>query len=325
MAKDIVFINGIVKSREKSLIRYVDFIQMADAPSAREAFSMLKERGFGGEGFSDAEPNDYEKLIDSEWASYKKFLEEYSPSSNFSACVFARDDFFNAEYAVRKVALGLDGDGFSTIGLFDSELLLAAAGGKFDLLPDHLSRPMKEATKLFEDGEATGAKVSVIFLRAYYEYMLKAVKSAVWKESVIFEIDSKNIAAAIRSQNWNSAVDQLIRGGRLNEKLLKTIFDGEERKALDGVLRTPYYDLVKIGLDEKKAGGSLAEFERAIENFAMKKLKEKRFETEGITPSLVFANYKINELKNARLVIALKLAGADKEGIKRRLRECYEG
>ena len=325
MAKDIVFINGIVKSREKYLIGRNAFYQMADAASASEAFSMLKERGFGGEGFADAVPSDYEKMIAAEWSNYKRFLLEYAPSKTFSGCIFAKDDFFNAECAVRQRALGISDDVFTTEGYYGVALLKTAAEGKYDLVPEYLSAPMKRARELFDSGEATGAKISTVFLRAYYSYMLGAVKGAVWKDNVVFEIDCKNISTAIRYTDGKRAAEFYIGGGRLSDKDLNVISEGNDGKALDRLKSTPYGDIIRIGLEERRTSGSLSGFERQAEDLPMKKLKERRFETDGITPSLLYANYKINELKNVRVVMAMKMAGADKEEIRSRLRECYEG
>ena len=57
----------------------------------------------------------------------------------------------------------------------------------------------------------------------------------------------------------------------------------------------------------------------------MEKLKEKRFETEGSVPLLVYVNYKLCEMKNVRVVMALKRCRADKDKIIARLVDCYAG
>ena len=323
MIKDIAFINGVVKSREKHLISRETFVRMADSADAGEAFSMLVERGFGGEGFADASPSDYEKIIAAEWNGYKAFLSDYAPSAKFSECIFSRDDFFNAECAVRQKALGLSDEIYSTEGRFSVDVLKNAASGNYGILPEYLAEPMKNASALFENGEAYGAKISEIFMTAYYKFMLSSVGGGVWKENVVFEIDVKNVSVAIRSGDAKRAAEHYIAGGRLDRKTLALIAVGDEKKALSSLLKTPYYDLVRIGFEERK-GGSLPTFEKAADDLPMKKLKERRFETEGIVPSLLYAYYKINEIKNVRLVLAMKLAGADKEDIKARLKECYE-
>ena len=321
--KDIVFINGLVKSREKYLISEEKFLRVIDAPSADEAFKMLREYNFGGEAPADIAASDYEKLISAEWDNFTAFLKEYSPDDNFFKCIAARNDFFNAEAAVRQKNLGLSDDVFMPEGVYSVTSFKSAAEGKVNL-PAHLSAPMGAAQALFDAGEATGQKVTMVFLKAYYEYMLKTVKNADWKTFIVYEIDAKNISTAFRSVSYDKAQDILIDGGKVGEKILRLIIDGNEKKVLEKTVQTPYFDLIKLGFDDRKKGVSLASFEREVESFALKKLKEKRFETDGLVPMLLFANYKINELKNVRLIMSMKLCGADADVIKGRLRECYE-
>ena len=321
--KDIVFINGLVKSREKYLIGEDKFARMAEASSYGEAFKTLCEYNFGGEAAADCSAEDYEKLCDAEWENFTAFLKEYAPSEAFLKNLTARNDFFNAECAVRQKNVGASDDAFMPEGLYSVASLKSAAAGKINV-PAHLSTPMNEAQELFDKNEATGANISTLFLRAYYAYMLKNVKNRDWKQFVIYEIDAKNISTALRCGNYEKAEGLFIDGGKLSKKTLSLICDGNEKKALDTTVQTPYFDLIKLGFAEKKKGLSLSKFEMEVNNFAMKLLKRKRFETDGIVPMLLYANYKINEIKNVRLVMSLKLCGVDKDIIKGRLLACYE-
>ena len=321
--KNTVFVNGIVKSKEKYLIGKDRFFQMADAPDATEAFKLLTETGFGGEGFSDAAPSDYDKLIDAEYAALIGFLKEYAPDENFVKCVAARNDFFNAECAVRQKYLGACG-AFVADGYFAREEFLKAANGEKNGLYQELNKVVKDACSLFENGKATGIAVSMLFFKAYYAFMLKNVKGAVWKENVVFEVDAKNICAAMRSLNEKAAETQYIDGGKVSKKTLALIVTGDEKKALDKLLATPYFELVKLGFSER-TNGALVEFERRADSFATEQLKERRFETEGFVPLLVYVGYKLSEMKNVRLVMALKNCGADRESIIKRLVDCYAG
>ena len=322
MIKDINFINGIIKSREKYLLSYDDFCRMAES-TADEAIGILRERGFGGDISEDVSAEDYEKLIFAEWDKYVAFLREYAPSKDFFTLVCAKNDFFNAECALRQKALGIEEeDMFLPFGSVDTESLKKAAAGEYDRIPDHLAAPMKAAAELFDREEATGAKTGTLFLRAYYAFMLKRVKNKLWKESIAFEIDVKNVSTALRSKNSKVAEEYYFEGGAIKRSALALLADKNEKKALDKFVRTPYYELVKIGL-EGVGSSSMAEFEKLADDLPTEKIKEKRFETEGVFPSLVYWSYVTNALKNARLVMAMLLVGADKEEIKKRLRECY--
>ncbi len=323
--KNTVFVNGLVKSREKYLIGRDKFIQMADAANDVEAFRLLSETGFGGEAVSGAAPSDYETLISAEWKALMGFLKQYAPNENFVRAVAARNDFHNAECAVRSVYAEVAVTAFMPDGVVDKSLLLSAAHGEKTEMPQYLLSPMKQALELFEAGEASGVDVSLIFLRAYYSFMLKTAAGSVWKENVAFEIDAKNVCAALRSNGEKGVEKQYIDGGKISVKTLSLIASGEKDKALDKLLRTPYYDFVKSAFEEKAASLALVDTERRAESFAMEKLKEKRFETEGSVPLLVYVNYKLCEMKNVRVVMALKRCRADKDKIIARLVDCYAG
>ncbi len=320
---DLVFVNGLVKSKEKYLIPERVFLQAAETSTADDAYKLITDYSFGGETGGTAA--DFETAIEREWTSYAEFIKKYSPNKRFSDGIFAKNDFHNAENAVRMKYAGASAAGFMSDGNIDRSVFLSYVGGEKADIPDYLSEPMKKAEELFENSEATGIKVSVIFARAYYAYMFKTVKYKAWRKFLTYEVDAKNLSVALRSADFNAAKEMFIGGGKISEKVLKCVSGGEDDKALGYLRYTEYSELIKQGLDARADNRSLVEFELIADDFAMKKLKEKRFESEGITPLLLYCNYKANEIKNVRIVISGKLGGADKEEIKRRLRECYAG
>ena len=324
--KDTSFINGIVKSREKYLITGEKFARMADSVSADEAFSLLRENGFGGEGeFCCA---DYEKLINGERQKLENFIREYCPEKRFADCVFSENDFFNAECALRLHYGAGDKAMYKTEGNVLLSELTAYVKGEKSSVPSHISKAIDEAKKLFDENAATGFKVGMIFLRAYYAYALKTAVKGAQKDGVVYEIDCKNISTAVRQigrESGKNTDNGYIDGGKIDLRDLEVITSGDENAVLKKFSSSEYLPLIKLALKEKLSGKPLVEFERECESFTLKKLKERRFETEGLFPLLLYYNYKINELKNVRIVIVGKISGADKDVIRTRLRECYAG
>ncbi len=321
---DIVFVNGLVKSKEKYLIPERVFLQAAETSSADEAFKMITDYPFGGETAS-LSAAEYETAIEREWEIYSEFIKKYSPNKRFSDAILAKNDFHNAENAVRMKFAGASEKGFMPEGNVELSVFTAYVGESGADIPEYLLSPIKKAEKLFEAGEATGANVGVIFTRAYYAYMFKTVKDREWRKFLTYEADALNLSVALRSANFATAKEMLIGGGKISHKTLGYISDGNGEKALGDLRHTIYCDLLKQGLDAKAENRSLVEFERLASGFAMRKLKEKRFESEGLVPLLLYCNYKSSEMRNVRIVMSGKLGGADKEEIKRRLRECYAG
>lgn len=320
--KDIVFVNGLVKSREKYLLTEEKLFAMADAPDAAEAFRLLRETGFGGEATGEAE--DYENLISEEWKSLTAFLREYAPDA-FLRCALARNDFFNAECAVRQ-ACGFGGDeSYMPEGTSAVAELKKSASGKPAQVPDYIAKTVAEALSLFKEDRASGVSVSAIFDRAYFAFMLKNVPNRFWKEAVVFEIDCRNLSVAFRSKSVSVASEQYIPGGKIPFADLGLIISGRAAKFAEKYAHTGYADVVRAGMEDMSCGRALVGFERMTESVFTERLKEKRFETEGLTPLLLYFNYKTNELKNVRVILALKLCGADKDSVRRRLRSNYAG
>lgn len=319
---DLVFVNGIVKSKEKNLIGTRKFSQLIEAEDYFAAVKLLSEFGFG-EKAEDKE--DYEALIDAEQASFVGFLREFSPSERFFRLATAKNDFHNAEVAVRKHNSCADGAAYAATGSVSREKLEKAAAGKAGEAPDYLAEPMRAAEEIFKRGNATGAEIGTVFVKAYYAYMKKYALGKDFKESVVFEIGAKNISTAVRCGDYKKAERLFIAGGEVSEEVLLSLCEKDWAKALDKAARTPYAELIRLAESASAEGKPLVAFERAAEGFSLKKLKEKRFETEGILPLLLYTLYKRSEMQNVRIILALKKCGAEKEKIRERLRECYAG
>ena len=193
--KDTVFVNGIIKSREKYLVSKESFLRMAEAASAEDAFKILREYPFGGESAEGLTFVDYEKLISAEKDLFSDFLKEYADDKVYT-CLLAKNDFHNAECVLRIKRAFADESILLPEGVVSVERLKEGKD-----IPDYLLKPMKEAEKLFDDGRATGIKVSLIFIKAYYAFMLKNVKNKDWKEILKYEIDAKNIGVALRHKD----------------------------------------------------------------------------------------------------------------------------
>lgn len=318
---DAVFVNGLIKSREKNLIPKRAFLQAADSESFQDAVKIL----FGVAADGETAPSEYEKLAIALWEEYFGFLKKYSPTEKFLRAVAAKYDFFNAEYALRVKFADAPEVGFMPEGLIGISDLKEYINGKKISVYAPIASAIDGGARLFTSGEATGRALSALFKRAYYAYMKKTVYGKEWKEFIVHEIDALNLSVALRSGDLNAAACEYIPGGKIAFKTLDLITSGKEEKALSALKFTDYCELLKKGISEKKEGKSLLKFELAADDFAMDKLKEKRFASEGITPILLYTYYKYAEIRNARIVLAGKLSGAESEDIKRRLRSGYEG
>lgn len=321
---DIVFVNGLIKSMEKNLISAEKFARITETETAEEVIKTLRESGFGGE--EEYAPQDYERMIAADRAKFLSFLRKYCPKESIIKAYFAQRDFHNAECALRGKYVAVSQSAFLEEGEVSLPALLKAVEtGDYSQIPAYLSAPMKKGEELFVEQTATGIAIGTLFRRAYYEYLLKVVRGKEQKRFLQHEIDAKNLSVAFRSQTVIQAESMYVAGGKISQADLNLVVEGDSAKITRRFLFGEYADLIALGLEARAEQKPMVEFERYVEDFALKKLKERRFETEGFVPLLLFVQYKENEWKNVRIAIVGKLNGVEGDAVRKRLRECYNG
>ena len=322
--KDVGFIAAICKSKERLLVGGEKFSRMIEADSAEDAFRILRESGFGGEAEASG-ARDYEKLIAAETENLNLFLREYAPNEKYAETLLLAIDFHNADGAVRAAHGFGDRKSLTEEGYYPLPEIEKAAQGNRAELPAELLSAIREANGAFENGTASGARIGTIFLNACYRRKLAICPDKTLKKAIVAEIDGKNVSVALRLKNRRQNEGRYLGGGSLTREELSLLEEKDGRKIRSAFLYSPLRDLVFTGIDEIERNVPLVSFEREAESAYLKTLKEKKYETEGAIPFLLYAEYKRNELKNVRVVMAGMLCGASKEKIRGRLREGYDG
>lgn len=321
MSKDVNFINGIVKSREGALITPDKTSRLIECESVDEAIAILREYGFG-KGVEIERPTDYDRMLKAESDALAEFLREYSPSEKLKRCFFARNDFHNAECAVR-LHYGYGSEKmFLPQGEIPIPVLTVAIDEDFKDVPTYLSEPMKKSVIALEAGAAGGA-VSLIFLRAYYAYMLSIVPRGAYRDAIRHEIDGINVATALRSISEEQAANSYISGGKITERQLGFLAARDTANATQAFAFTDFSKAVESGLKAKEEGKPLVFLEKELDEYFLRSLSSRRYETEGVLPILLYKAYKEIEIKNVRIILTGLIGRVNKDEIKARLREGY--
>ena len=319
MTVDKTFVNAMCISRQKYLLGKDKLARLLDCADFDEAFRMLGEMGFGEGDFA---PMDYERLLLGEQVKLYDFVRSYSPTEAIKAFLLAPKDFYNAEYLVRSAHVALP-DLPLVAGTVSVDRVKKGVAGAYHLLPAYLVAPIREAEALFERGVATGVAVSTVFARALYAHLLSVCKGRRVRGYVQWQIDAKNVSIALRSATKADIESMYIEGGLLSLDSLVLLEKGE-RTAIDRRFTgTDYADVVRLAVDAKEHGMPLVAYENAVDSAFLLSLYPERYSCEGDAPFLLYYGYKTNDIQNVRLILAGKLAGADKEDIKARLRVSY--
>lgn len=314
----MTFSNGIIKSLERELLTSAALMRIIDEPDYKSACAALKEQGFG-KGVS---ADDAEQLFVAETLALDDFAREFSPGREYSEFCLSGIDFYNAERYLRSEYI----KGFPFVqtrtGLVKDIPAAIEKGGKD--LPEEIKKAYAQGKELFENGKATGAEISSIFLKAKYSRLLKKCGGELGK-FVKNEIDAKNVSAALRVKDAEDLETLFIGGGNLPKSDISFICTAEAEKVERKFAFTPFKDMIATAESEKSAGLPLVKFEAEADGFALRELKKRRYDTEGATPFILYYLYKSAEIKNARIIVAGKRAKASAEDIKRRLRTGYDG
>lgn len=337
MAKrDMTFLNGIIKSLEKELLTPATLMRIIDEPDYKSAFRALKEQGFGKNAATDEA--DSEAILQAETLALDDFAREFSPGDEYSEFCLSGIDFYNAERFLRsgyirsfgfvQTRTGLIGDVAAALktGEKNAEYGKAGQSGGKDknALLQELVSAYAEGKALFESGKASGAEISSIFIKARYARLLKKCGGQL-NAFLKNEIDCKNISTALRAKTQDEIDKLFIGGGNLKKEDVDFVFSQDADKTEKRFAFTPFAEVIELAEKEKAAGTPLIGFEAAADGFALKELKKKKYETEGATPFVLYYLYKSAEIKNVRIILTGKRAGASAEDIKRRLRTGYDG
>lgn len=314
----MTFSNGIIKSLERELLTSAALMRIIDEPDYKSACAALKEQGFG-KGVS---ADDAEQLFVAEALALDDFAREFSPGREYSEFCLSGIDFYNAERYLRSEYIKSFPFVQTRTGLVKDIPAAIEKGGND--LPEEIKKAYAQGKELFENGKATGAEISSIFLKAKYSRLLKKCGGELGK-FVKNEIDAKNVSTALRVKNAEELKTLFIGGGNLPESDISFICTAEAEKVERKFAFTPFKDMIATAESEKSAGLPLVKFEAEADGFALRELKKRRYDTEGATPFILYYLYKSAEIKNARIIIAGKRAKASAEDIKRRLRTGYDG
>lgn len=319
MGKDVIYTNGVIAVREKNLLKDRLFRLCEGKPE--DAFRTLLESGYGS-GAEAESFYDFERLTEAEERALDDFIREYSPSEAEKVYLLAPRDFHNAKAILKAQYLGSDaGKMLAPDGLIPAgEISDCVKSGELDRLGTELAGAVREASELLKEEGASGAELGGIFERALYKRLSAAVsKNAVLKKLLTAKADMTNVLTALRSADPAYAKKLYVTGGRLTEKQLSALFEGDE-KALRGLDRTPYGDFLKKCLDAKSAGLPLTEAERERDSFETDFFAERRYDLERNQPFLYYVFRRRAENANVRIIFVCLLAGMKEQDIKRRLR-----
>ena len=322
-----VYANARAKANENYLLGYDRLLRIIDCPTISDAFKVLSEVNFGG-GITLSAPNEFEKLLTAERQSLTDFIKTNCPNEYLINYFLYPLDFHNAESLLRAKHLKIGAeDMLGAEGVFSIDYLKDKIfADEYRDFPKWLKNALIEGDAKFVSGNTSGAEINLIFKKALYQALLEECK----KDKTLFEIfrakiDFINISVALRLRNYQLAKESFLEGGLINISDLKMLCEENLDSLKQKCIFLEHKDFILSAINQKSQSTPLSDFEKEVDGFELSILKKNRYNTGGLYPFMLYCQYKLAEINNVRIILVGLQNGIEKDQIKRRLRNTYEG
>ncbi len=319
---DFIFGGVLAAAKESKLLGADRLNRMIECDNGASAFKLATEAGFGGGAVTLDAASAYER------GALVEFVKRECPDEKIKKFILAKNDFFNAEALVKSKYLKTDlSDVLAAGGMYDVAFLKDAVfDDDYSALVAPLKDALTQADKLFVEDVADGFLINNLFNKAYYKYLFSVAKSPVLRKALSFKVTCVNLIAAYRCNGEEKLFKQVfLDGGELPFDRLVQLPRKTQEQIKKEFLFDDYRTFAETVAAEIASGKPPVLAENVADSHVLKIFKDRRFDMTGDQEFLLYCLYKQNEITNVNVIVVGLNAGADKNEIRHRLRECYEG
>jgi V/A-type H+-transporting ATPase subunit C len=309
----------------KRLIEPQTIQRMLDG-SVSDAMRALSDVRYGN--LSEATEADIERMIEREMTDAMQEVRELSPNPAITDLFLLRADVQNLKVLLKARLLNQSEAAFTPGGLYDRETLSEMVKDKrYDALPEILRDALNALEKRLEI-RVEPQTISVALDRAYLAHALKqSAKHPVFSQYFRSLADFDNVLTFLRLRAMGASIEMLDEvilpeGGVKYEDLYNAYelsFDSLNKILGKSVCQEP----LLLGLNAMLRTGSIAELEKARDNYLVSLLSAHKYESETIYPIIGYYLAKEREGKAVRLIITGKRNGLADTVIRERLVKLY--
>lgn len=324
---DYVFISTRVKAMERGLLTRERVERMLDAATNEDAAKVLAECGYAE--LKELTGDELERVLAQRQKDTMADLGAAVPDKTVVGVFKLRYDYHNAKALVKAEALRAGCEG------------LLLWGGRYDpeqLAQDFAREDLGKCSEIFRRGTARAREVlgatgdpqlaDFVLDKAYFEELAALAgetSSGFLSGYVALLIDCANLRSAVRASRLGKGRDflgqVLVPGGSVSEQTVAAA-RGED---LGSVFHSgPLAEAAKVGAALSAPGsGALTDFERLCDDAVMSYLDGARMAPFGAQPVIGYLHARESEMTAIRIIMNGRLAGLDRETIRRRLRRTY--
>lgn len=321
-----------IRVYEKKLLDKSKIERMIDAKTSDEALKVLQETDYAAFMNDIKRVDEYEVLLSKELIRLYETMYKASPVKSLIDVMAIKYDYHNIKVLIKGKILKTD---FSNmlipVGVVNTSVLKnAILGDSLRGLPKQMENCIEEIGMKFEESKDPQV-IDIIADKYLYAHIADISKAKELNDKYLDKyinsiIDLNNIKTLLRikkqQKDVNFLLDTLIPGGTIDKKKYRVMFL-ENTENIPNHILGQYNSIVKEGITSFVNTGSVSLFEKLIDNYLMKLIKEAKLITKGLEPVLAYMYAKENEIKQIRTIMVGKLNNIDEQVIRERLRDCY--
>ena len=294
--------------------------------SVSDAMRALSDVRYGN--LSDATEADVEQMIEREMTDAMQEVRELSPDPAITDLYLLRADVQNLKVLLKARLLNQSEISFTPGGLYDREMLTAYVKDRqYDALPVIFRDALNALEKRLEI-RVEPQMISVALDRAYLAHALKqSEKHPVFSQYFRALADFDNVLTFLRLRAMGASIetldDVILPEGGVKYRDLYNAYElsfDSLNKVIGGSVCK---EALLAGLNAMVRTGSIAELEKARDNYLVSLLSAHKYESETIYPIIGYYLAKEREGKAVRLIITGKRNNLSDTVIRERLVKLY--
>jgi len=306
----------------QNLLSESNLERLLGAKSTTEGFKVLQDT-YIAEYLSRHEDKNLARALEESVSRAKDVLDSISPEPEPLRILWAKYDFYNLRTIIKGSRQNLSDEKillqcFKT-GIYPpASVLREFKQEKLGRLNVLLAKAAEEANSVQNSFE-----IDLVTERHYFEFIkeiMERSKDSFIKDYVTLLIDFFNIKTAIRLETLSSILnkDVFVSGGRITKSRL------QKEEQIFSALKTYGGEAVwSLALEIYRKEKNFALLDKAMEEYALKFLKERSFDLFSIAPLFAYFSAQKNHAQTIRAVMSAKEAGVSEHDIRVILRRLY--
>lgn len=317
---------------ETRLLTRGQLLRMVDAPDAEAAFRLLAETEYGPAVADAGSVAEYEVALAAELSRVFRLLRQGSPDAELVEVLGLAYDLQNLKTVLKAALVGkkVEQRHLVSAGNLDPALLFEVARtGSATILPEPYRSMAIQAARSYG---ATGdpQEIDLVIDAGRFPELVR--QSTAWGYELIGRIatataDMVNLRTVLRLKALRAtpAVLQraLVAGGTIQVAKLVSVFPMELDELVQAFTGIPNHDVLAAGVQAFKNTGSLALYEKLMDDRLLSLTSESRYTAFGPEPVIAYLMAKETEIKNLRIVFTGKINRLPENTIRERLRETH--